>query len=370
MNDGVTGGRPPLAVGVGPLALQTVGGTPAETGEQVAVMVESARVAEAAGLDSVVVSEHHFAEDGYLPSPLLALAALARETSTLRLATGVALGGLYDPLRLAEDAALLDHLSGGRFELGLGLGYRDLELRAFGTTRKARVERIERCVEVLRAAWAGTAVTGTGLLAPDEGVAPRPLPATAGGPPLLLGAFVAEGVRRAGRLGDGWIAPVLSSPAQLGRRLDLLRDVRAFARPFRVVVSLSGFVAATDAWATCRQGVARVEAQYRRWLQESGDLPGLDGRPFDEGRDDGRPPGFVVGTPAECVAALRPWLVPLAGLPVTVSPELVLRVHYPGLDPEVQVEAVRLLGEEVAPVLRGAWKDLSSASRQGGGQLD
>nr|WP_238586323.1 LLM class flavin-dependent oxidoreductase [Rhodococcus rhodochrous] len=180
--------------------------------------------AEKSGFDSVWLSEHHFAEDGYLPSPLVVMGALARETTAVDLATNVAIGPLYDPLRLAEDVAVVDQLSGGRVILGLGLGYRPEEFAALGVDRSRRGRILETTVCTLRAAWSGEAVVTDGRT--GHAVPVRPLPAQTGGPPILLGAFASRGVRRAARIADGWIAPDLASVAQLARRLEILRTRR------------------------------------------------------------------------------------------------------------------------------------------------
>ncbi len=131
------------------------------------------------------------------------LAALAMETEGVELGTNVAIGPLYDPIRLAEDCAVLDHLCGGRLTLGLGLGYRDEEFEGLGTTRKARVARLERCVATLRQAWRGEPVS-------DANVIVTPAPLRVGGPPILLGGIAEPGVRRARRIADGWIAGLLT----------------------------------------------------------------------------------------------------------------------------------------------------------------
>src|SRR5918994_7942713 len=103
--------------------------------------VNLAKVVESEGLDSAWVSEHHFAEDGYLPSLLPLLSAFAAVTERIELGTGVVLAPFHDPIRLAEDFAVVDALSGGRLICGLGIGWREEEFRAFDIEVKSRVRR-------------------------------------------------------------------------------------------------------------------------------------------------------------------------------------------------------------------------------------
>ncbi len=97
-----------------------------------AELLDQAELIEAAGLDSMWVSEHHFAEDGYMPAVLPIVAALLARTSRITVATDRLAASLHDPIRLAEDAIALDLLSGGRFILGLSLCYRAEEFAGFG----------------------------------------------------------------------------------------------------------------------------------------------------------------------------------------------------------------------------------------------
>src|SRR2546427_12210846 len=111
------------------------------------------RLAEALGFDSAWVSEHHGSGDGYLPSLLPMLAAFAAATDRIRLGTGVLLTPFHDPLRLAEDAAVVDQLSGGRLILGLGLAWREGGFRMWGQGSPERLRRTVETVAVLRKAW-------------------------------------------------------------------------------------------------------------------------------------------------------------------------------------------------------------------------
>ena len=98
----------------------------------------SDRVAEELGYESVWVSEHHVTDEGYLPSVFPLLAAIAARTTTIRLGSAILLGPFHHPIRFAEDVAFVDQLSGGRVEVGLGLGYRRASSRARRPDRRAR----------------------------------------------------------------------------------------------------------------------------------------------------------------------------------------------------------------------------------------
>ena len=118
-------------------------------------MIDLVKLAEDVGFSSAWVSEHHGASDGYLPSLLVMLAAFAAATSTIELGTGLILTPLHDPVRLAEDAAVVDQLSGGRLVLGLGLGWREEEFRMLRIPFEERLHRHVETVEILRRAWRG-----------------------------------------------------------------------------------------------------------------------------------------------------------------------------------------------------------------------
>src|SRR5919106_1094963 len=118
-----------VQVGVGLFTGQLPAGSDRTFDREYREVLDLVRLAEALGFDSAWTSEHHGSSDGYLPSLLVILGAFAAATDRLRLGTGVILAPFHDPLRLAEDAAAVDQLSGGRLILGLGLGWREEEFR-------------------------------------------------------------------------------------------------------------------------------------------------------------------------------------------------------------------------------------------------
>jgi alkanesulfonate monooxygenase SsuD/methylene tetrahydromethanopterin reductase-like flavin-dependent oxidoreductase (luciferase family) len=160
--------------------------------------IERAERAEAVGLDSAWVSEHHFLDDGYMPSLLVMCAAIAQATSTITIGTAVLLAPLYHPLRLAEDAATVDLISNGRLILGIGAGWRPEEFDIFGTPLDTRGKRMRDTVRILREAWsAGLTTSG------DGGVNVTPKPAH--DIPIWLGGFAPGAIKRAGRIADGFL---------------------------------------------------------------------------------------------------------------------------------------------------------------------
>ncbi|RMH79137.1 MAG: LLM class flavin-dependent oxidoreductase [Actinomyces sp.] len=170
--------------------------SPASTGELYAAALDMAAWADGHEPARIVVSEHHAADDDYLPSPLVMAAAFAARTRRVAIDVAALLALFYDPVRLAEDLAVLDHLSGGRVSATVGLGYRDEEYALYGVDRRRRGAELEERLEVVRRAWRGERFTWRG-----RRVAVTPLPATPGGPLLAYGGGSVAAARRAARLG-------------------------------------------------------------------------------------------------------------------------------------------------------------------------
>lgn len=315
--------------------------------------VELARLAETLGFDSVWVSEHHGSSDGYLPSLLPLLAGLATATDRVLLGTGVILAPFHHPLRLAEDTAVVDQLSEGRLVLGLGLGWREEEFRMFGMPVGDRLRRTTETVSILRQAWAGERFSHEGRVFRFDDVKVTPPPAQRPGPPIYLGGFTEAAVRRAGRLGDGYIR----SRSDLEGAREALAWAEAGARDAGKDAAELGFALLQnafvwdegDAWGVVRGGANHQLAVYAAWRAGS-DTPGrgLDVPTLDEGTLRAMTPA---GPPDEVLRTLRPLVDSFAG---RREFHLVVRLHYPGMDLETSSRAVELFGEEVLPALKGS----------------
>ena len=158
---------------------------------------------EAVGFNGAWVPEHHVTGDGSMASPLVALAAIAARTSRMTIGCGIALAPFHHPVRFAEDCALVDQLSGGRLQVGLGLGYRRRESDAYGIDFASRPGRMDEFLEIVRRLWNGERVTFAGkhFHLRDAAISPGPV----GRIPLLVGAYSRRAMTRVARYGDGYI---------------------------------------------------------------------------------------------------------------------------------------------------------------------
>lgn len=158
---------------------------------------------ETLGFEGAWVPEHHLAEDGYMPSPLVALAAIAARTKRMRIGSGIGLAPLYEPLRFAEDCAVLDALSGGRLAMGLAIGYRAREYAAHGLDFTRRGARFDEFLHLVRRLWDGQTVDHEGRFFTLKGARVSPL-SSRGQIPLYIGGFAPKAMERVAKYGDGY----------------------------------------------------------------------------------------------------------------------------------------------------------------------
>ena len=235
--------------------------------------------AETIGYDDVWLTEHHFCADGHAPSILPLAAAVAVTTQRIRIGTGVLLLPLHDAVRVAEDCATIDILSRGRFELGVGIGYRPQEFAGLGLTLADRAGRTDEGLEIICRLWGGETVDYAGKHYQIAGAKLSPPPIQRPRPPLWVGGFAPAAAKRAARLADGYIGTAeMVEQAKLFReewqRLGRAGRGRLAGGHFWLIVS-------RDPPRTFAALALHVKYQievYNQWLSEAGQalFPAID----------------------------------------------------------------------------------------------
>ena len=306
--------------------------------------------AEAMGFDSAWVAQHHFhGDEGGLPAPFVFLAQAAALTSRIRLGTGIVTLPLDHPVRVAEDTSVLDLMSGGRLEVGVGPGGNVSAFAAFGLDGAERSRVFTDNLHALRAAWLGQPLPGGDTVYPaNPGLANR----------LWQATFSVEGGARAGAAGDGLLLSrtqprAKESPdATLADIQNPIVDAYLQALPPsqepRILASRSVFVAddRRDAWRFADAGLGRMRARLPG-MGLAADLPLADLlRVFDT----------HIGTPAEVVTSLE------ADSTLLRATDVAVQVH--SVDPphDFILRSVELMATVVAPAL--GWARDASGMRQ------
>jgi probable F420-dependent oxidoreductase len=216
-------------------------------------IAEIAQAAEAAGFESVFVTEHPFPQDEWMSTgghhaldPFVALSFAATATTTVKLLTYLCVVPYRNPFLVAKAAVSLDVLSGGRLVLGVGAGYLEAEFRALGVDFAERNELLDEGIVAIRRAWTEDGVVMTGRHFDAQGHTMLPRPARMNGPLIWVGGNARRAIRRAVDLGDGWLPMI--NPRALGARrrsaplesLDDLRGLLVYVRECQEIAGKSG----------------------------------------------------------------------------------------------------------------------------------
>ncbi|MCV7088033.1 LLM class flavin-dependent oxidoreductase [Mycolicibacter hiberniae] len=304
--------------------------------ERYRAALDMAAYADANGVTAIGCEEHHLAATGWLPAPLMMAAAVAGATRNIRISVNALLVPLYHPVRLAEDIAVLDHLSAGRVSYVAGIGYRRVEYHAVGRDFRRRGRVMDECLEVLLKAWGDQPFDYQGHL-----VDVTPKPYTKPHPVLFLGGMSAAAARRAARFGLPFSPPMPMPQIEAVYRDELAR------------LGKQGFVFSPEngntvthlttdpesAWARCGRYFLHEATEYSSWAVP--DVPRPNESPaatLDELRASAK---VEVLTPEQLIAQCR------AGRTgVTVHPLI------GGLPLDEGWESLRLLAERVLPALQ------------------
>jgi len=313
----------------------------ADPAERYRLALEQIAHAERLGFDSAWIAQHHFHEDeGGLPAPFVFLAQAAASTTRIRLGTGIVTLPLELPIRVAEDAAVLDLMCGGRLEVGVGGGGNLSSYATFGRNSAERTTLLVDHLEVLRDAWAGRPLPGgkDRLYPTSPGLVERVWQAT----------FTVEGAKRAGAAGDGLMlsrtqprpanAPELSLPEIQNPMIDAYMDALPEGREPRILASRTVFVAddRREALRLAEIGLGRHRARLTRLGRATGDgslssmIAAMDAH---------------LGTPDDVIASLQ------TDSTLARSTDLAVQVH--SIDPPHPfiLRSIALVAEVVAPAL-------------------
>jgi alkanesulfonate monooxygenase SsuD/methylene tetrahydromethanopterin reductase-like flavin-dependent oxidoreductase (luciferase family) len=304
--------------------------------ELYAAALEQCAWADGLGFEAVIISEHHGSPDGYLPSPLVFAAAVAARTERIKIMIGALIAPLHDPLRIAEDLAVLDVISHGRLVPILGGGYVAAEFAAFGKRLEDRPKLMDGIIPFLEKAWTGEPFEHEGR---RMRCTPRPVQRPR--PPILMGCASKVAARRAARFADG----LLPSLPEQYEEFRAERKRLGKPDPGPMATSTGNFVhVALDpdaAWARIAPHAMHEMNAYGAWAVESGTTTGY--QPFDDPAKLRASGLYPVLTPDELIARAR-----------ALGPDVSVLLHplMGGMDPELSWESLRLIESKVMPALR------------------
>lgn len=294
--------------------------------------IEACQEAERLGADSAWFSEHHLFEDDYLPQPLTLAAAVAARTSRIRLGTAILIAPLHHPAEIAEQSAVVDILSDGRLDLGLGTGYRVPEFELFDASLTAKYRQTDDTARRLRELWG------------PDGVKPGPVQQRL---PIWMGYQGPQGAKRAGLLGERLLSvdATLWEPYSAG--------LAEAGHPVEVGMMSGGFQGwATDDpdgdWPVVSKHLAHQLDSYRRHMVEGTGRP--PPKPVDLDRvvnQGGMAPlkSFTYGTPERVAEAIK---AGTAGAPVDT---VFLWASIGGMSEELTMRNIHTICTRLAPLL-------------------
>lgn len=300
-------------------------------------------LAEQLGFDDIWLSEHHFTDDGYLPSLLPFAAAIAARTERVTIGTNVLLMPFHHPIRVAEDCAVVDNLSDGRLIFGPAVGYKLEEFETFGVDRKHRGSITEEAIEIIRRCWTEEEFDYSGRHFNFRGVRCTPKPVQQPSIPIWIGAHVEAAIRRAARLGDGLLG---GGPVGRAAYIKALTELGKDAEHPHIA-STGRFIFCSREpqkdWAKLSEHALYQMQRYANWFSSAGET--IFGKPPRDVAELEARGMYRVGTPEEIAEIIRS--------EYTAAPyeRYFFFPIWPGVDVEMANRSVRLFAEEVIPLL-------------------
>ena len=308
-----------------------------------AEILEQVKWLDQIGADMVWFTEHHFVEDGYLPSWVPVAGAMAAVTSHVRFGTDICLMPFNHPIRLAEDLAVLDNISGGRVDIGLGMGYAPHEFRGFGFSPSRRVSLMNEGIEVLQQCFTGERFSYHGKRYQFEDVIIKPGYVQKGGPPIWLAAMSEPGALRAAHYDTNFLPQGLRKKS-FDPWVEALQSTDRKTSDKRVGIIRSILVTDDRSadWPVIRAAEKYRMQLYNRFFEESGEGFGETGEPV--------PQTWIVGDVEHCIAELKSFIREFG---IT---DIVTMAVPPGLRADQMGGSLQLLFSEVVPRLKAELK--------------
>jgi probable F420-dependent oxidoreductase len=330
------------------MARLKIGFIPIEGGHFYGDALEEVIRAEELGFDSVWMEEHHGVKDHYWPSPLPVLAGFATRTARLMLGTDILVFPFYHPVRLAEDIALLDVISGGRFVFGTAIGYKPDEFALYGTSLQKRGARFEEGLQLMKQLWTGDAVTFKGQYYQADNARLEPKPLAMPHPPVWIGGWGPLTLQRAATLADAWIPGPTADVSRLlsGKQQILAHRAAAGLTAPAAEWPLTRDVIIADSDAEARALAERhIMVSYRDEYAGGWKHPFID-RSVATDLDSLMRDRFIIGGPEQCIAQTRRFVETFG------MTHLICRLFFPGMPHQHIMRELELLTQEVMPAFQ------------------
>lgn len=303
--------------------------------------VEQVQLARKSGFSSLWVPHHYLTHPMQMLAPVPMLAYLARDAQGMVIGTNILVLPLLNPAHVAEDSVTLDHLCGGNYVLGVGVGYREAEFDAFNVSLKERARRVTESVEIMRRLWTEERITYEGKIYRLEDLGVGLKPVRAGGPPIWLGGVVDPAVKRAARIGDAWLITNFAHLRELVPQMKMYKETLAEVGkpiPDEVPITRECYVGPTRAAAIeeCREALQYKYSAYSSWGL---DKQSAGAEAFDQPFEDFIKDRFIIGDKAYVKEEIARYNA-LLGVN-----HFVMRVQWPGLDPRKTLRSIESLGE-------------------------
>ncbi|MBM3942543.1 MAG: LLM class flavin-dependent oxidoreductase [SAR202 cluster bacterium] len=309
---------------------------------------EQVRAARDAGFDLIATGQHYLAMPYQMSTSFPLLARLAAEAGNMEVAATVVLVPLHNPVELAESVATLDAICGGRFVLGIGLGYRDEEYAAFGVQRAERVGRMREALEVMKRLWSQEELEFQGKYYQVPKVRPATRPVQRPHPPIWMAANGDAAIRRAARWGYPWLINPHATIPMVTRQFSGYREALAqtgHTMPETLPMMRELYVARDQA-AAYRESEPYLAPKYQAYAEWGQDkaLPGQESFsiPYRELARD----RFLLGSPEEVVQEIQRYQQMLG------VNYLIFRMQWPGMPQEQVLRQIELMGREVIPLVK------------------